>query len=226
MTIPKHIAIIMDGNGRWGLKKYNSRLSGHKHGVKNIKPIIEYCLDQKIGNLSIYAFSKDNFNKRSKKEVSSLFSLFKEYLKKNLSYFEQQKIKLKFVGEFEELPKNLANIIRNTNKKFDKNNFNLQLNVAFNYSSKIEITNALKKIKKKNISVNEKNIQKNLYTSGCPDPEILVRTGGYSRLSDFLLWQCAYSEIFIEKKYWPDFKVSDLKKIITKFNKIKRNFGA
>ena len=226
MTIPKHIAIIMDGNGRWGLKKYNSRIAGHKHGVENIKPIIEYCLDESIENLTIYAFSKDNFNKRSQNEVSNLFSLFKEYLNKNISYFEQKKIKLKFIGEFKKLPTNITKIIKNTNHKFHKKSFNLQLNVAFNYSAKTEIVNALKKINIKNLPVTENNIQNNLYTSNCPNPEILIRTGGYSRLSDFLLWQCAYTEIFIEKKFWPDFKAKDLKKIITKFKKIKRNFGA
>ena len=226
MKIPQHIAIIMDGNGRWGLKNYNSRLAGHKHGVENIKPIIECCINENIKNLTIYAFSRDNLNNRSKKEVSNLFSLFKKYLHENINYFEEKKIKLNFIGELKKLPNDIVKIIQNTNRKFNKESFNLRLNVAFNYSSKIEIINTLKKIKKKNLAINEKNIQKNLYTSECPNPEILIRTGGYSRLSDFLLWQCAYSEIFFDKKYWPDFKVKDLKKIIRNFKKIKRNFGS
>jgi len=223
---PKHIAIIMDGNGRWGIKNYNSRLAGHKRGVENIKPIIEFCLKQNIRFLTIYAFSRDNLNNRKKIEIFNLFSLFKDYLEKNIDYFKKQKIKLKFIGETNKLPLDIVKLIKNTNKDFDKINFNLQLNVAFNYSSKVEIIEAIKKIKNKHKSITEKKIEKHLYTFGCPNPEILIRTGGYSRLSDFLLWQCAYSEIFIEKKLWPDFKIRDLKKILLKFNKIKRNFGA
>ena len=226
MINPKHIAIIMDGNGRWGIKNYNSRLAGHKRGVENIKPIIEFCLKQNIKFLTIYAFSRDNLNNRKKIEIFNLFSLFKDYLKKNIDYFKKRKIKLKFIGETNKLPLDIVKLIKNTNKDFDKVNFNLQLNVAFNYSSKIEIIEAIKKIKNKHKSITEKKIEKHLYTFGCPNPEILIRTGGYSRLSDFLLWQCAYSEIFIEKKLWPDFKIKDLKKILLMFNKIKRNFGA
>ena len=226
MTNPKHIAIIMDGNGRWGLKKYNSRLAGHKKGVANIRPIIEYCIEKKIYHLTIYAFSRDNFKNRKKNEILNLFSLFKEYLKKNINYFEKKKIKLKFIGETKKLPQDLVRIIRSTNKKFSKINKNLQLNVAFNYSSKLELINTIKKLITKQKSITEKNIHQNLYTEGGPNPDILIRTGGYSRLSDFLLWQCAYSEIFVEKKLWPDFKVNDLEKILIKFKKIKRNFGS
>ena len=226
MTNPKHIAIIMDGNGRWGLKKYNSRLAGHKHGVENIKPIIELCIKKKIKILTIYAFSRDNLNNRKKNEILNLFSLFKEYLEKNIDYFKKRKIKLKFIGETRKLPTNITKIIKKTNVDFENMNYDLQLNVAFNYSSKVEIIESIKKIKKKNKSINEKNIEKYLYTSDCPNPEILIRTGGYSRLSDFLLWQCAYSEIFIEKKLWPDFKIKDFNKILLKFRNIKRNFGS
>ena len=226
MTIPKHIAIIMDGNGRWGLKKYNSRLAGHKYGVENIKPIIEFCIKKKIKNLTIYAFSRDNLHNRKRGEVLNLFSLFKEYLEKNIDYFKKKKIKLKFIGETRNLPANIVKIIKKTNIDFDNMNFDLKLNVAFNYSSKVEIVNAIRKVNNKHKPITEKNIDKFLYTFGCPNPEILIRTGGYSRLSDFLLWQCAYSEIFIEKKLWPDFKIKDLNKILKKFSKIKRNFGS
>ena len=226
MTNPKHIAIIMDGNGRWGLKKYNSRLAGHKHGVENIKPIIEFCIKKKIKNLTIYALSRDNLNNRKKREVLHLFSLFKEYLEKNIYYFKKQKVKLKFIGETKKLPSNIINLIKRTNKFFGNFDHKVQLNVAFNYSSKVEIVNAIKKIKSKNQRITEKNIEKYLYISECSNPEILIRTGGYSRLSDFLLWQCAYTEIFVLKKLWPDFNIKDLKKILLKYNKIQRNFGA
>ena len=226
MTNPKHIAIIMDGNGRWGLRKYKSRLAGHKYGVENIKPIIEFLIKKKIRNLTIYAFSRDNFNNRKKNEVLNLFSLFKKYLEKNINYFKKKKIKLKFIGETSKLPSDITKIIKRSNRDFDNIDFHLKLNVAFNYSSKIEIINAVKKINSNKLPITETNIEKYLYTSDCPNPEILIRTGGYYRLSDFLLWQCAYSEIFIEKKLWPEFKVRDLEKILLQFNKIKRNFGA
>lgn len=226
MIQPNHIAIIMDGNGRWGKKNFKNRLSGHKHGVENIKPVIEYCINCRIKNLTIYAFSKDNFVNRKKDEIKNLFLLFEKYLIKNLTFFKNNKVNLNFIGETTGLPTNIKNLIKRNNKEMKFSNFSIQLNVAFNYSSKSEIINAVKTLQRKKIKINDRNIQKFLYTASSENPEILIRTGGYSRLSDFLLWQCAYTELFFLDKYWPDFKVSDLKKIIYKFNKIKRNFGA
>jgi undecaprenyl diphosphate synthase len=218
-----HIAIIMDGNGRWALKKNKPRNYGHKIGLKNIKNIIELCAKKKIKFLTLYVFSVDNW-KRSKKEVFFLFDLLTNYLKKYLNYLIKNKIRIKFLGENKKLKKSLIHYIKkvdkNTSKKYD-----ITINLAFNYSSKIEILNAANILIKKRKKITMNLFSKNLYTNTMPDPEILIRTGGYSRLSDFLLWQIAYSEIFFIKKLWPDFTIEDLKKIIAKFKKIQRNFG-
>ena len=223
MKSPNHIAIIMDGNGRWGLKKYNSRLSGHEHGIKNIKPILNYFLKKKIKNLTLYALSYDNLKKRNKSEIKNLFFLLKKYLTENQSFFIRNKVYLNFIGEKNNIP-NYVNKIIKSNSNNNKKSINLKLNIAFNYSSRKEIILALKNIVKKDKKINEKNIQKNLFV--CQDPDILIRTGGYSRLSDFLLWQLSYTELFFVNKLWPDFRVNDLKKILLKFNSISRNFGS
>ena len=224
--MPNHIAIIMDGNGRWGLKKYNSRLKGHEYGVKNIKFIIEACIKKKIKNLTFFALSKDNLQKRNKNEIKNLFSILENYLKKNIENFKKKKIKLNFIGEAKNLPSNVINILRKYGSETNFKKKKIQINIAFNYSSKYEIINACKKIVKNSKVINSKNISKYLYTYPVQDPEILIRTGGFSRLSDFLLWQCSYSEIFFVKKMWPDFKSSDLEIIIDKFKKLKRKFGS
>lgn len=226
MKSPNHIAIIMDGNGRWGMEKNKNRIIGHQEGVKNIKPIINFFLKKKINYLTLYAFSRDNFLKRKNKEVKKLFLLLEKYLNENKDFFIINKIKLNFIGEKKGLPKNIKKIIRDSNTNFNFKKNNLYLNIAFNYSSKLEIISSIKKIINKKLSINIKNLSANLYTFISKDPEIIIRTGGYQRLSDFLLWQAAYSEIFFVKKLWPDFKVKDLELILKKFNKIKRNFGA
>ena len=224
MIAPNHIAIIMDGNGRWGLKKFKSRLLGHKQGIENIKPIVNHCIKKNIKALTLYALSYDNFRNRNNREIKNLFNLFQNYIENNKFFFQEKKIKLNFFGEISLLPKNIKNLIFNLNKntkKFKK----FTINIAINYSSKIEILNAFKKLKKKQKSINEINFKKYLYLNKFPDPEILIRTGNYSRLSDFLLWQCSYTELFFLKKLWPDFTPKDLEKIIKKFKNIKRNFG-
>ena len=213
----------MDGNGRWALKKNKPRNYGHKMGLKNIKNIIELCTKKKIKFLTLYVFSIDNW-KRSKKEVFFLFNLLTNYLKKYLKYLVKNKIRVKFLGEKIKLKKSLIHHIKKVEKATSKN-YIITINLAFNYSSKIEILSAANTLRKKNKKITINLMNKSLYTKTIPDPEILIRTGGYCRLSDFLLWQIAYSEIFFLKKLWPDFTTRDLNKVITKFKKIQRNFG-
>ena len=226
MKSPNHIAIIMDGNGRWGLKNYNSRLIGHEYGVKNIKSIINCCLKYKIKNLTLFVLSSDNLAKRDKRELDNLFVLLECYLKNNINSFEKENINLNFIGESQNLSNKIKNILIQHSNKIKIEKRKLNINIALNYSSKKEIISSCKQIVKKNKSFNVKNISKYLYTAPTKNPEILIRTGGYSRLSDFLLWQCSYTEIFFIKKLWPDFKERDLSLIINKFKKLKRNFGS
>ena len=225
MNLPNHIAIIMDGNGRGGKKKFNNRLLGHEKGIGNIKNIIAFCIKKKIPNLTIYALSKDNLKKRNKREINNIFRLLKNYLNKNIVYFKKYKIKINFIGEINQLPAIVKKMLISSSNELNNFQKKLTLNVAINYSSKLEILNTIKKLIKKKKKLNNKNIDKYLLTSKSGHPEIIIRTGGYKRLSDFLLWQAAYSELFFEKKLWPDFKVSDLQNILKKFLKIKRNFG-
>ena len=217
-----HVAIIMDGNGRWGLKYKNSRNSGHKAGLVVVEKIIKECIKNNIKFLTLYAFSTENW-KRPKKEINYLFNLLENFLTKKIGYLHKQNIKLKIIGK-KSFSKKLNNLLNNSEKKTFHNN-KLQLNLALNYGSKLEILSAFRKIKKNKKKLNIKNIEKNLYTTNIPDPEILIRTGNTMRLSNFLLWQVAYSEIFFVKKLWPSFNEKDFKKIISKFKKIKRNFG-
>ena len=221
-----HVAIIMDGNGRWALKRKKPRTYGHKEGIRNIKPIIKFCQARNVKFLTLFVFSLDNW-KRSKKEVSYLFSMLDNFLKKQLNYLIKNKIKINFIGEKKKIEKKLYLNIKNVEKKTSKD-FNITVNLAFNYSSKVEILNSLKKtVKNKKITnLTLETINNNLYTKDVPDPDILIRSGGYNRLSDFLLWQIAYSEIFFIKKLWPDFNPNDLNKIFKKYISIKRNFGA
>ena len=218
-----HIAIIMDGNGRWGLKKKKSRNSGHREGLKTVELIIKESLKHKIKFLTLFAFSTENW-KRPKKEISFLFSLLEKFLVNKIDEFHKQKIKLKILGEINfnlKLKKLLS-----SSEKLTSNNNRLQINLAINYGSKNELVRSFKIINKKKIKINENNISKNLYTNNIPDPDILIRTGNKNRLSNFLLWQLAYTEIFFEKKLWPDFNQTDLRRILNKFKKIKRNYGA
>lgn len=219
-----HVAIIMDGNGRWALKKNKPRKYGHKKGLENIKSIINTCKKKNIKYLTLFVFSFDNWN-RSKNEISYLFSLIKNFLNKDTNYLILNKIKIKIIGEKKKLCKNLLKNLKKIEKLTSKE-FEITINLAFNYSSKLEIVSSMMKLLKKKKTLNIKNIEENLYTGATPSPEILIRTGGYSRLSDFLLWQLSYTEIFFLKKLWPDFKSNDLEKIIQKYKKIKRNFGA
>ena len=219
-----HVAIIMDGNGRWGIKHKNSRNAGHKAGLSSVESIINECLKIKIKYLTLYTFSTENW-KRPQKEINFLFNLLENFLTNKIDNLIKKNIKLKFIGEINKLPIKLKKLIKISELKTSKNS-NIQVNVALNYGSKGELINALRSINKKKIKINEQNIDKNLFTKGIPDPEILIRTGNTQRLSNFLLWQSAYTEIFFEKKLWPDFSKKDFKKILTKFKYIKRNFGS
>ena len=217
-----HVAIIMDGNGRWGLKYKNSRNSGHKAGLNVVEKIIKETTKHKIKFLTLYAFSTENW-KRPKNEVNYLFSLLDNFLSNKIKELHSQKIKFVVIGK-KKFNKKLNNLL-NYSENLTSNNKKLQINLALNYGSKSEIINAINNLKKKKIQINESNITRNLYTKNIPDPDILIRTGDRKRLSNFLLWQLAYSEIFFEKKLWPDFNEKDYNKIIKKFRNIKRNFG-
>jgi undecaprenyl diphosphate synthase len=223
MNPVKHVAIIMDGNGRWGLKHNNSRNSGHKAGLSSVETVIEESIKKKIKYLTLYTFSTENW-KRPKKEISFLFSLLESFLIKKLENLMKNEIKLKILGNKKKFSKKLQNLLNESERKTKKNK-GLQINLALNYGSKNEIINAVNKLKKSKLKITERNIENNFYTSGIPNPDILIRTGNTYRLSNFLLWQLAYTEIFFEKKLWPDFKKKDYNKIITKFKSLKRNFG-
>ena len=217
-----HVAIIMDGNGRWGLKYRNSRNIGHKQGLKTVEKIIKSSIKNKIKFLTLYAFSTENW-KRPKKEINYLFKLLENFLTKRLDDINKQNIRIKILGN-KKFSKKLNFLLNFAEKKTIKNS-KLQINLALNYGSKLELMNAFKKIKRNKIKINEKNLEKNLQTNGIPEPDILIRTGNTKRLSNFLLWQLAYSEIFFEKKLWPAFTEKDYIKIIKEYKNIKRNFG-
>ena len=218
----KHVAIIMDGNGRWGLKNKNSRNAGHKAGLKTVEKIIKATIKNKIKFLTLYAFSTENW-KRPKKEIDFLFDLLENFLINRLNDLNKQNIKLKIIGT-KNFSSKLNKLLNQSERKTLKNK-KLQINLALNYGSKIELINAFKELKKNKENINEKNLKKYLQTKDIPDPDILIRTGNTKRLSNFLLWQLAYSEIFFEKKLWPDFNEKDYNKIIKNYKNIKRNFG-
>ena len=226
MISPSHIAIIMDGNGRWGLKKYNNRNKGHYYGLLNINKVIEHCIKIKIKYLTLYTFSTENWN-RPKKEIDYLFFLFKYFYKKNFNKLNKNNIKIKFIGDLKNIPKDLKIIIKKIEDK-TKNNDAITVIFAFNYGAKSELVNAFKNIIKNKTKVNEINeelINNYLYTNNIPDPDVLIRTGGEKRLSNFLLWQLSYAELFFINKNWPDFNFFDLKKVIKAFGVTKRKFG-
>ena len=220
----KHVSIIMDGNGRWGLKHKGSRNSGHRAGINTVEEIIEETIKNKIKFLTLYTFSTENW-KRPQKEVVFLFKLLENFLLKKINNLVKNKIKLKIIGNKKKLSVKLQKLLNDSEKKTFNNN-KLQINLALNYGSKHEILNAVKILNKKKKKITEINMEKNLYTKSIPNPDLLIRTGNTQRLSNFLLWQLAYTEIFFEKKLWPDFKRNDFKKILNKFRKLKRNFGA
>ena len=217
-----HVAFIMDGNGRWGKKKNNNRNSGHYAGVQTVKKIVEASIKFKIPTVTFYVFSTENW-KRPKTEINFLFNLVNSYFKSELKNVVKNEIKINIIGELHKLPHKLKSVLKETVKRTKKNK-KILVNLALNYGSKKELINTFKKIKIKKIS--EKNVKNNLYTKNIPDPDILIRTGNTNRLSNFLLWQLQYSEIFFVKKLWPDFKQIDFYKVLNKYDKIQRKFGA
>ena len=223
MNSPKHVAIIMDGNGRWGIKKKKSRNYGHKKGLEVVEKIIETAIDENIKYLTLFVFSTENW-KRPTNEVNYLFKLLNNYVEKKINKLLKKNIKIKVIGNISPFPTDLKHKLKNV-QKLTRKNSNIQVNMALNYGSRQELVHALRKLKNKNLLINESNINHNLYTKGMPDPEILIRTGNTNRVSNFMIWQSIYSEIFFIKKMWPDFNKKDFKKIILIFKKINRNFG-
>tara|TARA_Y100000591_G_C21637002_1_gene595821 strand:- start:183 stop:854 length:672 start_codon:yes stop_codon:yes gene_type:complete len=216
-----HVAFIMDGNGRWGKKKNNNRNSGHFAGVQTVKKIVEASIKLKIPIVTFFVFSTENW-KRPKTEINFLFNLVNSYFKSELKNVIKNEIKINIIGELNKLPNKLKLVLKETVKKTKKNK-KILVNLALNYGSKKELINTFKKIKVKKIT--ENYVKNNLYTKNIPDPDILIRTGGKKRLSNFMLWQLAYSELYFLDKLWPDFKPNDLNKILKHFYKTKRNFG-
>ena len=217
-----HVAIIMDGNGRLGLKYKKSRNAGHKEGLKTVEKIIKQTIKHKIKFLTLYAFSTENW-RRPKKEINFLFNLLESFLKNRINELHKQNIKLKIIGD-KNFSSKLNNLLILSEKKTSRNK-RLQINLALNYGSKSELISAFKSLQKRREKINEKNLTKYLHTQNIPDPDLLIRTGNTHRLSNFLLWQVAYAEIFFEKKLWPEFNEKDYNKIIKNFRNIKRNFG-
>ena len=223
MSSPKHVAIIMDGNGRWGRKKRKSRNFGHKEGTKTLERIIEASIENKVSYLTLYTFSTENW-KRPKLEINFLLKLLNSYVDSKLNDFIKNKIKIKIIGEISKFSNSLVKKLKRA-EKLTSIKPKIQVNIALNYGSRQEIIRSLNIIKKKSLSINQKNISNNLYTKNMPDPDILIRTGNTCRLSNFLLWQLMYTEIFFVKKMWPDFNKYDFNKIIKNYQKIKRTYG-
>ncbi len=219
----KHVAIIMDGNGRWGIKHKKSRNLGHRAGLNTVEKIIKSSIKNKINYLTLFAFSTENW-KRPKKEIKFLLNLLDSFIDQKISEFNKNNIKLKIIGNINIFHNKLKKKLKKSEKLTKKNN-RLQVNLALNYGSKSELINTFKKVNRNKLNINVKNIEKNLYTSNIPEPDILIRTGNTNRLSNFLLWQLAYSEIFFEKKLWPDFNEKDYNKVLKIFRKTKRNYG-
>ena len=223
MNSPKHVAIIMDGNGRWGIKNNKSRNYGHSKGVKVVEHIISEAISKKIKYLTLYTFSTENW-KRPQNEINFLLNLLTNYINYELDKLIEKNIKLRIIGNINKFPVSLKTKLKKA-EKLTKLNNKIQVNIALNYGSKEEIINTIKKLNKLNIKINERNINNHLYTKNIPDPEILIRTGNRNRLSNFLLWQSSYTEIFFVKKLWPEFTKKDFSKIISTFSNVRRNFG-
>ena len=222
--IPEHIAIIMDGNGRWARSRSLPRIAGHKEGINSVREITRICGEIGVKYLTLYTFSTENW-KRPENEINFLFDLIRKSLKKNIKKIIKQGIKINVIGSNKGLPADIKRTVKYIERKTIENK-TITLNLALNYGSKEEIINALKNlVRKKNKEINIRNFEEELYTKNIPDPEVLIRTGGTKRLSNFLLWQLAYTEIFFINKLWPDFNENDFNDIVKKFYKIKRNFG-
>ncbi len=223
-NVPSHIAMIMDGNGRWAKERNLKRTAGHSAGAEVVRKITEHCGKIGVKYLTLYAFSTENWQ-RPKLEVEFLMKLLEKYLKQELSIYLENNIKLKTIGDISKFSKSLQKTIKETEEK-TANGKKLTQVLALNYGSKDEIVRAVKRINEKNLEVNEKNIEANLDTAGMPDVDIMIRTSGEVRLSNYLLWQNAYAEMFFTPTYWPDFNENELDDIISDFNSRDRRFGA
>lgn len=224
--IPQHIGIIMDGNRRWAKKQGLSSLEGHLRGYERLKKIARLCFKKGVKFLTFFAFSTENWN-RSKEEVSYLMNLLKRAMKESFDEFHRENIKIKISGRMNQLPEDLQEAIEETVEK-TKNNIKGVLNIALNYGGRPEIIDAVKNIINKKLSadqIDEKIIKENLYTSDLPDPELIIRTSGEQRLSGFLLWESAYSELYFTDKCWPEFNESDLEKSLEEYANRERRFG-
>ena len=211
-----HVAIIMDGNGRWGKKKRKTRNFGHLNGVKIIERLVKDSIKIKIPILTFYVFSTENW-KRPKSEINFLFKLINYYFVKEIDRIVKNNIRINIIGNIKDLPKKIKNHLQTCMYR-TRSCKKILVNLAINYGSKDEIINAIKKLKRKKKNISVKNLVKYLYTSNLPDPDFLIRTGGKKRLSNFLLWQLAYTEIFFIDKLWPDFNENDFNKIVIKYN--------
>jgi len=225
--VPFHLGIIIDGNRRWAEKKGLPFFEGHRKGLNNVERIGDWCAKKGIRILTLYTFSTENWE-RSKKEVSYLMRLLTESLsRKNIQKLHKKKIKLQIIGQKERLPQTLQKRIKEA-EELTKNNKERVLNLAISYGGRPEIIQAVKNIIKKKIPANkitEDLINKNLWTAGLPYPDLIIRTGGVQRLSNFLTWQSAYSEFYFTKKFWPEFTERDLDKALLDFSRRERRFG-
>lgn len=224
--LPRHIAIIMDGNGRWAKKHHLPRQEGHKRGAVRAQRVVETCLEYSIPYLTLYAFSTENWN-RPKIEVEGLFKLLEDRLDEGIKYAMEKGIKVRHLGRIDRLPAKIRDKIREV-VELSRNNNQLTLGLAFNYGSRDELVAATRRIIESGISaqqVNELTISQHLYSDGMPDPDLIIRTGGEMRLSNFLLWQAAYAEIYFTPVLWPDFDKNEIDKALLDYNKRQRRFG-
>jgi len=228
--LPKHIAIIMDGNGRWANKRSFKRIFGHREGMESVKEIVRACRELGIQALTLYAFSSQNWQ-RPELEVKALMGLLKNYVRSEVNVLNENNIRLQGIGDLEKLPKSVIKLF-NEAVEITKNNSGMVLSVALSYGGREELLSAVSKIAKKieagelsSADLNEDIISENLYTAGLPDPDFLIRTSGELRISNFLLWQIAYSEIYVTDVLWPDFRKDDLYRALIEFQKRKRRFG-
>ncbi|HDK25793.1 MAG TPA: isoprenyl transferase [Candidatus Atribacteria bacterium] len=228
--LPKHLAIIMDGNGRWAEKKGLPRSAGHREGAKTVRRVITSCLNFNIPILTLFAFSTENW-KRPKNEINYLIKLFERVLNKEKENFIKNNIKINFIGRLNELPNSLNETMNELSKSTRKNN-KLILNIAINYGGRAEIVDAFKSIALKIVEnkidikeINENIIKNNLYTHNLPDPDLLIRTAGEMRISNFMIWQVAYTEFWVTPIFWPDFSENNLVEAIINFQKRVRKYG-
>jgi undecaprenyl diphosphate synthase len=226
-NIPKHIAIIMDGNRRWAKKRNLTPVQGHRAGADTLKKIVEHCQKRKIKYLTVYTLSTENIKNRSAEEVKNIFNLLVEMVREKKQEYIKEKVKLNVLGDIDSLPLFVKRAIKEI-VSINKDKFNLQVNLALNYGGRDEIIRAIKQIVKEGVKssqINEKTLGRYLYTLNMPDPDLVIRTGGDYRISNFLLWQSSYSEFYFSKHFWPDFSPEKLDAAIAEFGKRERRRG-